>query len=53
MNTKKTIAFLLFAFVLFITTTNFGQATGDKLPPIKYQEFILPNGLGVIMHVYK
>ena len=54
MNTKRTIVFLL-AFVLFMTTTtSFAQTNGaDKLPPIKYQEFTLPNGLRVIMHVDK
>jgi zinc protease len=53
MNTKRTIVFLL-AFVLFMTTTtSFAQKGGDTLPPIKYQEFTLPNGLRVIMHVDK
>ena len=54
MNTKKAIIFPLLAFVLFMTTmTSLAQTTGDKLPPIKYQEFTLPNGLRVIMHIDK
>src|SRR4028118_520601 len=52
MNTKKTFVFLL-AFVLLMTTTTSFAQTADKLPPIKYQEFTLPNGLRVIMHVDK
>jgi len=48
---KRTIVFLL-AFVLIMTTTNFAQ-TSDKLPPIKYQEMTLKNGMRVIMHVDK
>ncbi len=48
---KKTIVFL-FAFVLFMTTTNYAQKS-EKLPPIKYQEITLKNGLRVIMHVDK
>ncbi len=45
---KRTIVFL-FAFVLIMTTNAFAQKN-DKLPPIKYQEFKLKNGLRVIMH---
>ncbi len=52
MNTKRTIVFLL-AFVLLMTTTTSFAQKADKLPPIKYQEFTLPNGLRVIMHVDK
>ena len=48
---KRTIVFLL-AFILLMTTTNFAQ-TSDKLPPIKYQEMTLKNGMRVIMHVDK
>ncbi|HLL99918.1 MAG TPA: pitrilysin family protein [Pyrinomonadaceae bacterium] len=48
MNTKRTIIFLL-AFVLFMTTTVSAQR-GDSLPPIKYREMTLKNGLRVIMH---
>jgi len=48
MNFKRTFVFLL-AFVLLMTTTSFAQK-GDKLPPIKYQEMTLKNGLRVIMH---
>ena len=51
MNFKRTTVFLL-AFVLLMTTTNFAQKS-DKLPPIKYQEMTLPNGLRVVMHVDK
>ncbi|MDQ3750106.1 MAG: hypothetical protein M3367_14020, partial [Acidobacteriota bacterium] len=32
-----------------MTTTNLAQKS-DKLPPIKYQEITLKNGLRVIMH---
>ena len=48
MNCKKTLVFLL-AFALFMTTDAFAQKN-DKLPPIKYQEVTLKNGLRVIMH---
>jgi zinc protease len=48
MNFKKTIVFLL-AFALLMTTDGFAQKN-DKLPPIKYQEITLKNGLRVIMH---
>jgi zinc protease len=48
MNFKRTTVFLL-AFVLLMTTTNLAQKS-DKLPPIKYQEMTLKNGLRVIMH---
>src|SRR4028119_1584228 len=54
MNTKRTIVFLLAFVLLMTTTTSFAQTNGaDKLPPIKYQDFTLPNGLRVIMHVDK
>ena len=42
MNTKRTIVFLL-AIVLFMTTTTSFAQSAEKLPPIKYQEFTLPN----------
>ncbi|MCY7375323.1 MAG: insulinase family protein [Pyrinomonadaceae bacterium] len=45
---KRTL-FILFIFVTVMTTTTFAQK-GDKLPPIKYTEMKLPNGLRVIMH---
>ncbi len=45
---KKAIVFL-FAFVLLATTNSFAQK-GEKLPPIKYKEITLKNGLRVIMH---
>jgi zinc protease len=48
MNCKKTFVFLL-AFALFMTTNGIAQKN-DKLPPIKYQEITLKNGLRVIMH---
>lgn len=48
MNTKKTFVFL-FAFILIMTTNGFAQKN-DKLPPIKYQEVTLKNGLRVILH---
>ncbi len=54
MNTKRTIVFLLAFVLLMTTTTSFAQKNGGSaLPPIKYQEFTLPNGLRVIMHVDK
>ncbi len=48
MNCKKTLVFL-FALALFMTTNGFAQKN-EKLPPIKYKEIILKNGLRVIMH---
>ncbi|MCA1624196.1 MAG: insulinase family protein, partial [Acidobacteria bacterium] len=48
MNTKRTLVFLL-ALSLFMTTVVSAQKS-DKLPPIKYQEVTLKNGLRVIMH---
>ena len=45
---KRGIVFL-FALSLLMTSTVFAQK-GDKLPPIKYEEFKLKNGLRVIMH---
>ena len=45
---KKGIVFL-FALSILMTTSVFAQR-GDKLPPIKYEEFKLKNGLRVIMH---
>ncbi|MEZ5427705.1 MAG: pitrilysin family protein [Pyrinomonadaceae bacterium] len=48
---KKTLVFL-FAFVLIMPTVIFGQKA-DKLPPIKYKEIRLKNGLRVIMHIDK
>lgn len=48
MNFKKTLVFL-FAVVLFVTTTVPAQKS-EKLPPIKYKEYTLKNGLRVIMH---
>jgi zinc protease len=45
---KKTLVFM-FAVVLFMTTSVPAQM-GDKLPPIKYKEMTLKNGLRVIMH---
>ncbi|HXH70008.1 MAG TPA: pitrilysin family protein [Pyrinomonadaceae bacterium] len=45
---KKTLAFV-FAVVLFMTTSVPAQMS-DKLPPIKYKEITLKNGLRVIMH---
>ena len=48
MNSKRTIVFLL-ALSLFMTTLVSAQRS-EKLPPIKYQEVTLKNGLRVIMH---
>ncbi len=48
MNTKRTLVFLL-ALSLLMTTVISAQKS-DKLPPIKYQEVTLKNGLRVIMH---
>ncbi len=48
MNFKKTLVFM-FAVVLFVTTSVSAQM-GEKLPPIKYKEITLKNGLRVIMH---
>ena len=45
---KKGIVFL-FALSMLMTTTVFAQR-GDKLPPIKYEEYKLKNGLRVILH---
>ena len=45
---KKTTVFL-FIFVIVMTTTTYAQKS-DKLPPIKYSEMRLKNGLRVIMH---
>ncbi len=45
---KKTIV-SLFVVLLIMTTTNYAQK-GEKLPPIKYTEIKLKNGLRVIMH---
>ncbi len=45
---KKTFVFM-FAVVLFMTTSVPAQMS-DKLPPIKYKEITLKNGLRVIMH---
>ncbi len=51
MNFKKILVFI-FAVVLFMTTSVSAQK-GDSLPPVKYQEMTLKNGLRVIMHVDK
>ena len=51
MNFKRTIAFL-FVFVLIMTSMVSAQKS-EKLPPIKYKEITLKNGLRVIMHVDK
>ncbi|CAN5179796.1 pitrilysin family protein [soil metagenome] len=48
MNFKRTIAFL-FVFVLIMTSMVSAQKS-EKLPPIKYKEITLKNGLRVIMH---
>ncbi len=45
---KRGIVFL-FALSMIMTTTVFAQR-GDKLPPIKFEEYKLKNGLRVIMH---
>ena len=51
MNYKRTIAFL-FVFVLTMTSMVSAQKS-EQLPPIKYKEITLKNGLRVIMHVDK
>ena len=48
MNFKRNLAFL-FVFVLIMTSMVAAQK-GEKLPPIKYKEMTLKNGLRVIMH---
>ncbi len=45
---KRTLVFL-FVFVSIMTTTTYAQK-GERLPPIKYTEIRLKNGLRVIMH---
>src|ERR1044072_2661190 len=45
----KRISICLLLMASFITSTISAQ-TGEKLPPIKMQQFTLPNGLKVIMH---
>jgi zinc protease len=45
---KRGIAFL-FVLSMIMTTTVFAQR-GEKLPPIKYEEYKLKNGLRVILH---
>jgi zinc protease len=47
MRTKIFIGLLL---LVSFMTSNLSAQTGDKLPPIKMQQFTLPNGLRVIMH---
>ncbi len=51
MNFKRTLSFL-FVFVLLMTSIVSAQKS-EKLPPIKYKEITLKNGLRVIMHVDK
>ena len=48
MSFKKTLVFM-FAVVLLVTASVSAQM-GDKLPPIKYKEITLKNGLRVVMH---
>ena len=48
MNFKRTLAFL-FVIVLIMTSIVSAQKS-EKLPPIKYKEITLKNGLRVIMH---
>jgi zinc protease len=48
MNFRKGLVSLLVLFSLM--TTIVPAQTGDKLPPIKYTEFVLKNGLRVILH---
>jgi zinc protease len=45
----KRLSIALFVLVSFMTTIISAQS-GDKLPPIKYKEFTLKNGLRVILH---
>ena len=46
---KRTLVFLFVLVTVMTTTTTYAQK-GDKLPPIKYTETTLKNGLRVIMH---
>ena len=46
---KRGIVFL-FVLSMIMTTTIFAQRNGDKLPPIKYEEYRLKNGLRVVLH---
>ncbi len=48
----KSIFMTLLVLVSLMTTIATAQK-GEKLPPIKYQEIMLKNGLRVIMHVDK
>ncbi len=43
-------AFIGLLIVISVMTTTISAQNGEKLPPIKIQEFTLPNGLRVIMH---
>jgi len=49
MRMKKFFVCLLI-LIAFMTTNNAFAQSGDKLPPIKIQQYTLPNGLRVIMH---
>ncbi len=40
----------LFALSMIMTTTVFAQRSDTKIPPIKYEEYKLKNGLRVILH---
>jgi zinc protease len=43
-------AFIGLLIVISVMTMTISAQNGEKLPPIKIQEFTLPNGLRVIMH---
>lgn len=51
MRYRKVFAFLL-GFILLLPTIG-AYAQSGNLPPVKFEQFKLPNGLNVIMHVDK
>jgi zinc protease len=53
MRLRKVFAFLLGIILFLPGITAYAQKGGGNLPPIKYEQFKLPNGLNVIMHVDK
>jgi predicted Zn-dependent peptidase len=54
MRLRKVSAFLLGVILFLPTVGAYAQSNkGGQLPPIKYKQFKLPNGLNVIMHVDK
>jgi hypothetical protein len=48
---RTAIAFFsLVVFTSLVTSFTFAQKAGDALPPSKYKEYTLKNGLHVVMH---